>query len=48
MSRLEVSSMSDAGLKQLVAQEVSNQVAVADLLGDGSIEDGIDGGEIGA
>ncbi|AFZ71787.1 hypothetical protein [Natronobacterium gregoryi] len=36
------------GLKQAVADEVSDQVGVSGLVGDGSIEDELDGGEIGA
>ncbi|WP_089787880.1 hypothetical protein [Natronobacterium haloterrestre] len=35
-------------LKGMIADEVSNQVGVGDLLGDGSIEDEVDAGEIGA
>ncbi|WP_049924101.1 hypothetical protein [Halopiger djelfimassiliensis] len=35
-------------LKQVVAEEVSDQVGVAELLGEGNVEDEIDGGEIGA
>ncbi|GAB7017847.1 hypothetical protein [Halostagnicola bangensis] len=41
--------MSDGSdLKQLVADEVSEQIDVADLIGDGSLEDSINGDEIGA
>ncbi|RQG92568.1 hypothetical protein [Natrarchaeobius chitinivorans] len=37
-----------SGLKQLVAEEVSEQVEVTDLIGNGSLEDEVDGGEVGA
>ncbi|MDJ1430563.1 hypothetical protein [Halostagnicola sp. A-GB9-2] len=41
--------MSDGSdLKQLVADEVSEQIDVADLIGGGSLEDSINGDEIGA
>lgn len=45
---LEGESMSETDLKQLVTDEVSEQVEVADLLGDGSIREAIDGGDLGA
>lgn len=38
----------DTGLQELVAEEVTEQLDVADLIDGGSIEDGIDAGEIGA
>ncbi|ELY96987.1 hypothetical protein C482_14489 [Natrialba chahannaoensis JCM 10990] len=38
----------DSSLKQLVADEVSEQLEVTDLIDGGSLEDGIDAGEIGA
>ncbi|MFC4543745.1 hypothetical protein ACFO5R_17600 [Halosolutus amylolyticus] len=38
----------DSGLTEAVTTEVTNQVGVAELLGDGDIEDEIDGDEIGA
>ncbi|ELZ09025.1 hypothetical protein [Natrialba aegyptia] len=38
----------DTGLQELVAEEVTDQLDVADLIDGGSIEDGIDAGEIGA
>jgi len=48
--QLEVRDVSDGlGLKGMVAEEVSNQVDVAEVLGDGGLERPfIDGGEVGA
>lgn len=41
--------MSDeTGLRGLIAEEISEQVAVSDLLGDGSLEDSVDADAIGA
>lgn len=40
--------MSDeTGLRELIAEEISEQVAVSDLLGDGSLEDSVDADAIG-
>nr|WP_130500832.1 hypothetical protein [Natrinema hispanicum] len=36
------------GLKGMVAEEVSNQIDVTEVLGDGGLEDSIDGGDVGA
>ncbi|RQG90329.1 hypothetical protein EA462_10165 [Natrarchaeobius halalkaliphilus] len=37
-----------SGLKRVVVEEVGNQIDAGDLIGDGSIEAGIDGREVGA
>lgn len=46
--QLEVACVSDDGLTALVVEEVNEQVDVADLLGDGTLDDQLDAGVIGA
>lgn len=43
-----MSESDDAGLTAVVTEEVTNQVGISELLGDGNLEDEIDGGELGA
>jgi len=38
----------DGGLADVITEEVTNQVGIAELLGDGSLEDELDGGDLGA
>ncbi|WP_265111251.1 hypothetical protein [Halosolutus halophilus] len=38
----------ESGLTDVVTEEVTNQVGISELLGDGNLEDEIDGDEIGA
>lgn len=40
--------MSDTDLAKIVTEEVTDQLDASDLLGDGSIEDQLDAGEVGA